>query len=364
METKRIWLVDASTYIFRAYFSTARPGGPPIMRTTDGLPTNAVRVFTQMLRRLMRRHNPDYAAIVFDRPEPSFRKELFPDYKANRSEPPEDLVPQFPFFRPIAEALGLPCVDYVGFEADDIIATLVHQAKRAGWEAVIVSSDKDLYQLLFDGIHMLDEPKQRWIDQQIVLDRFGVSPDKVVEVQGLMGDSVDNIPGVPGVGPKRASHLIQKYGSLEGVYQHIDEVKGKLRENLENHKDAAYKSRTLASLRLDVPITMQLDEYRVRDYHHDMLEHLCNTLQFKGLYNALVATQPDIRDMPHTVLGASKPAAEPATAAESTPTPEPAETAATDSPPQEEPEVVSVGTKSVEQMAFDFSSRSNTRGSR
>ena len=173
---------------------------------------------------------------------------------------------------------------------------------------------------------------------------------------------MDNIPGVPGIGPKRASHLIQKYGSVEGVYEHIDELKGKLRENLENHKADAYQSRMLASLRRDVPITLQLDEYRVRDFHFEMLEHLFSTLQFKGLYNAIVAAQPDLREVPHTVIQVEAPSADPAPTVVAAPPSQPTADATPDATPMEETVVAAVTAKPIRQMAFDFSGRSGSKG--
>jgi DNA polymerase-1 len=297
-----IWLLDASTYIFRAYYSTAsRAGGPPVMSTSDGLPTNALLVFTQMLRRLIRRYNPEYMAIVFDHPDPTFRKEKFPAYKANRGETPEDLIPQFPYFRPIAEALGLVCVDCPAFEADDIIATLVRHAQTNQWESVIVSSDKDLYQLLTGGVHMLDEPKRRWVDDSVIDKTFGVHAHLVTQVQGLMGDATDNIPGVPGIGPKRASKLIKTYGTLEQVYTHVSELKGKLRDNLETHKNDAFLSRELATLRLDTPISTALAEYAVQDHDPERVETLFTTLEFHHLLREFRQLDADVLQMPHTV---------------------------------------------------------------
>gem|GEM_PF-3611141 len=297
-----IWLLDASTYIFRAYYSTAsRPGGPPVMSTADGLPTNALLVFTQMLRRLVRRYNPEHMAIVFDHRDPSFRKVKYPAYKANRGATPEDLIPQFPYFRPIAEALGLVCVECAEFEADDIIATLASHAQANQWESVIVSSDKDLYQLLTGGVHMLDEPKKQWVDDSIIDKTFGVHAHQVTEVQGLMGDATDNIPGVPGIGPKRASKLIHTYGSLEQVYAHLSELKGKLRENLETYKNDAFLSRELATLRLDTPISTALDGYAVQDHDPDLIETVFTTLEFHHLLREFRRLESDVLHMPHTV---------------------------------------------------------------
>src|SRR5881398_1552894 len=212
-----VFLVDGSSYIFRAYHAL-----PPLNRKSDGLQVNAVLGFCNMLWKLLREMPPDnrptHLAIVFDKSEVTFRNELYADYKAHRPPAPDDLIPQFAFIRDAVRAFDLPCLEQIGFEADDLIATYVRQACEAGATATIVASDKDLMQLVNDCVVMYDTMKDKKIGIPEVIEKFGVPPEKVIEVQALIGDSVDNVPGVPGVGPKAAASLITELGSLEAVF--------------------------------------------------------------------------------------------------------------------------------------------------
>ena len=209
-----VFLVDGSGYIFRAYHAL-----PPINRKSDGLQLNAVFGFCNMLWKLLRdmkpEEKPTHLAVVFDLSERTFRTEMYPDYKAHRPDPPDDLRPQFPLIREAVHAFDLPCLEQKGFEADDLIATYVRQACEAGATATIVSSDKDLMQLVNDGVVMFDTMKDKKIGRAEVIEKFGVPPEKVIEVQALIGDSTDNVPGVPGIGVKTAAQLIGEYGDLE-----------------------------------------------------------------------------------------------------------------------------------------------------
>src|SRR5487761_129402 len=208
-----VFLVDGSSYIFRAYHAL-----PPINRKSDGLQLNAVFGFCNMLWKLLRdmkpEEKPTHLAVVFDLSEHTFRTDMYPDYKAHRPDPPDDLRPQFPLIRDAVHAFDLPCLEQRGFEADDLIATYVRQACEAGATATIVSSDKDLMQLVNDRVVMFDTMKDKKIGRAEVIEKFGVPPDKVIEVQALIGDSTDNVPGVPGIGPKAAASLIVELGSL------------------------------------------------------------------------------------------------------------------------------------------------------
>ena len=209
-----VFLVDGSGYIFRAYHAL-----PPINRKSDGLQLNAVFGFCNMLWKLLRdmkpEEKPTHLAVVFDLSEKTFRTEMYPDYKAHRPDPPDDLRPQFPLIREAVHAFDLPCLEQDGFEADDLIATYVRQASEAGATATIVSSDKDLMQLVDDRVIMFDTMKDKKIGRAEVIEKFGVPPEKVIEVQALIGDSTDNVPGVPGIGVKTAAQLIGEYGDLE-----------------------------------------------------------------------------------------------------------------------------------------------------
>ena len=208
-----VFLVDGSSYIFRAYHAL-----PPLTRKSDGLQLNAVFGFCNMLWKLLRdmkpEERPTHLAVVFDRSEKTFRTDLYPDYKAHRPEAPDDLRPQFPFIRAAVRAFDIPCLEQQGYEADDLIATYVREAGEAGATATIVSSDKDLMQLVNDRVVMYDTMKDRRIGVAEVIERFGVPPNKVIEVQALIGDSTDNVPGVPGIGVKTAAQLIGEYGDL------------------------------------------------------------------------------------------------------------------------------------------------------
>ena len=240
----RLYLIDGSAFIFRAFHAL-----PPLTRKSDGLPVGAVSGFCNMLWKLLsdaqdaaQDHigSPTHFAVIFDHSGYSFRNDLYPDYKANRDAPPEDLVPQFPIIRDATRAFGLPCIEQEGYEADDIMATHARLAGDAGAETVIVSSDKDLTQLITDKTVMYDPMKNKIIDAAAVQEKYGVGPEKMIDMQALMGDSTDNVPGVPGIGPKTAAQLLDEYGSLDDLLARTDEIKQKKRrETLETHKDDA-----------------------------------------------------------------------------------------------------------------------------
>src|SRR6187431_548801 len=253
-----VFLVDGSSYIFRAYHAL-----PPLTRKSDGLPVGAIAGFCNMLWKLLRDmpkdQQPTHLAIVFDKSEITFRNKLYPDYKAHRPPAPDDLIPQFALIREAVRAFDLPCLEQAGFEADDLIATYVREACERGATATIVSSDKDLMQLVTDCVTMYDTMKDRRIGIPEVIEKFGVPPEKVVEVQALAGDSVDNVPGVPGIGVKTAAQLIIEYGDLEQLLFRAGEIKQpKRREALLENAEKARITRQLVLLddkvKLDVPI--------------------------------------------------------------------------------------------------------------
>src|SRR5215203_2152891 len=231
-DKQHLYLVDGSAYIFRAYHRL------PPLTDPHGVPVGAVYGYTTMLWKLAddldKADGPTHLAVILDKGSTSFRNALYDQYKANRPPPPEDLIPQFPLIRTATRAFSIPCIEEEGLEADDIIACYVMAAKAAGWRVTIVSSDKDLMQLIEDGqVDMLDTMNDRRIDEAYVNEKFGVGPELVGEVLALMGDSVDNVPGVPGIGPKTATQLIQDYGSVEAVLAAVDEIKKpKLKQNL------------------------------------------------------------------------------------------------------------------------------------
>ena len=253
---KHLYLVDGSGFIFRA-FHAVRP-----LTRSDGTPVNAVYGFSQMLMKLVDDSDADHIAIIFDAARKTFRNDIYPDYKAHRPPPPDELIPQFSLVKAAAEAFGLPAIEMPGYEADDIIATYARLGAEAGAKVTIVSSDKDLMQLVNENVTMLDTMKNRRIGKEEVYERFGVGPEKVVEVQALAGDSVDNVPGVPGIGVKTAALLINEFGDLETLLERAGEIKqNKRRENLLEFADLARISRSLVQLKQDVPVKFGLSEF-------------------------------------------------------------------------------------------------------
>jgi len=253
--SKELFLVDGSGFIFRAYHAL-----PPLTRP-DGTPVGAVMGFCNMLSKLVNTHRDAHIAVIFDAARKNFRNDIYPDYKAHRPPAPEDLVPQFPLMREAAEAFGLPIMEMEGFEADDIIATYARLAKAEGTQVTIVSSDKDLMQLVRDGIQLMDPMKNIMIGPDEVFAKFGVTPDKVVDVQALCGDTSDNVPGVAGIGVKTAAELITTYGSLENLLDNLASIKQpKRRETLETHAELARISKKLVTLCDNVPVPVPVQQ--------------------------------------------------------------------------------------------------------
>ena len=278
-----VFLVDGSSYIFRAYHAL-----PPLNRKSDGLQVNAVLGFCNMLWKLLRDMPPDnrptHLAIVFDKSEVTFRNKLYPDYKAHRPPAPDDLIPQFPLIREAVRAFDLPCLEQGGFEADDLIATYAREAGERGATTTIVSSDKDLMQLVTDKVTMFDTMKDRRIGIAEVIEKFGVPPEKVVEVQALAGDSTDNVPGVPGIGIKTAAQLIVEYGDLETLLKHASEIKQpKRRETLIENADKARISRQLVLLDDKVKLDVPLDELAVHEPDARKLVAFLKAMEFSTL---------------------------------------------------------------------------------
>jgi DNA polymerase-1 len=279
-----LYLIDGSGYIFRAYHAL-----PPLSRKSDGLPTGAVAGFSNMLWKLLEDtkagDKPSHLAVIFDAGRFSFRNDFYPEYKANRDEPPEDLVPQFALVRDATRAFGAPAVEMKGYEADDLIATYARQAFEAGARVTIVSSDKDLMQLVRDGkVEMLDTMKNKRIGPDEVVERFGVKPDKVIEVQALAGDSTDNVPGVPGIGVKTAALLINEYGDLETLLERAEEIKQqKRRQALIDNAEKARLSKRLVTLDDNVPVEVSIDVFGVHDPETDALLPFLKEMEFSTL---------------------------------------------------------------------------------
>jgi DNA polymerase-1 len=282
-----VFLVDGSSYIFRAYFQSMNQGAKYNYRS-DGLPTGAVRMFCIMLWRLlneMKPHErPTHLAIVFDKSEKTFRTELYPQYKAHRPEPPADLIPQFGLIRQAVQAFELPSLEQAGFEADDLIATYVRQACEAGATATIVSSDKDLMQLVNDQVVMYDTMKDRRIGVPEVVEKFGVPPAKVIEVQALIGDASDNVPGVPGIGVKTAAQLITEYGDLETLLARANEIKqDKRRQTLIANAEQARLSKRLVTLDTHVALDVPVDDLAVHNPDYRKLIAFLKAMEFSTL---------------------------------------------------------------------------------
>src|SRR6201746_979154 len=278
-----IFLVDGSSYIFRAYHAL-----PPLNRKSDGLQVNAVLGFCNMLWKLLRDmpedNRPTHLAIIFDKSEITFRNKLYPDYKAHRPPAPDDLIPQFSLIRDAVRAFDLPCLEQGGFEADDLIATYARIAGERGARTPTVSSDKDLMQLVTDKVTMYDTMKDRRIGIAEVIEKFGVPPEKVVEVQALAGDSTDNVPGVPGIGVKTAAQLIVEYGDLETLLLRAGEIKQpKRRESLIEHADKARISRQLVLLDDKVDLEVPLDELAVHEPDARKLIAFLKAMEFSTL---------------------------------------------------------------------------------
>src|ERR1700676_4866319 len=282
-EGDHVFLVDGSGYIFRAYHAL-----PPINRKSDGLQLNAVFGFCNMLWKLLRdmkeEDKPTHLAVVFDLSERTFRTEMYPDYKAHRPEPPDDLRPQFGLIREAVHAFDLPCLEQAGFEADDLIATYVRQACEAGATATIVSSDKDLMQLVSDCVIMFDTMKDKKIGRAEVIEKFGVPPEKVIEVQALIGDSTDNVPGVPGIGVKTAAQLIGEYGDLETLLQRAPEIKQeKRRQSLLDNAERARLSKKLATLDDQAKLDGPIGDLAVHEPDHNRLIAFLKATEFSSL---------------------------------------------------------------------------------
>jgi len=275
---KHLFLIDGSGFIFRAFHAL-----PPMTRA-DGTPVNAVFGYTKMLMKLLEDTDADLIAVIFDKARKTFRSDIYPNYKAHRPPPPDELIPQFQLVREATEALNVSAIDMDGFEADDLIATYARQASVQGVKVTIVSSDKDLMQLVNDRVTMLDAMKNKWIGREQVFEKFGVTPEKVVEVQALAGDSADNVPGVEGIGIKTAAQLIHEYGDLNTLLERAGQIKQpKRRERLTEQADLARISLELVKLKTDVPVTAKFTDFAVQNPDPDKLITFLHEQGFKSL---------------------------------------------------------------------------------
>ncbi|WP_072090296.1 DNA polymerase I [Candidatus Pelagibacter communis] len=291
-KTDHFYLIDGSGYIFRAYYAL-----PPLTRKSDGLPTGAVSGFCSMLFKLLEDsksdqnlQKPTHFAVIFDSARKTFRNEIYTDYKANRSEAPDDLAPQFEYIRKSVLAFNLPSVDLPNYEADDLIATYVDQILKEGAKVTIISSDKDLMQLYKKGVRIFDPMKNKFITDDDVLKKFGVDASKVIDVQSLAGDSSDNVPGVPGIGVKTAAELINKYGTLENLLNSAHEIKqNKRRETLIENKDKALISKKLVTLDHNSPVNRELSEFKLQNINKDKLYKFLREMEFNRLLSSAIS---------------------------------------------------------------------------
>ena len=291
-KTDHFYLIDGSGYIFRAYYAL-----PPLTRKSDGMPTGAVSGFSSMLFKLLEdsksRENlekPTHFAVIFDSARKNFRNQIYSEYKENRSDPPNDLIPQFKFIRKSVLAFNLPSIELLNYEADDLIATYVEQILAAGAKATIVSSDKDFMQLYKKDVRIYDPMKNKFITENDVKAKFGVTPSKVVDVQSLAGDSSDNVPGVPGIGVKTAAELINKYGTLEKVLEKAGEIKqSKRKETILENKDKAIISKKLVTLKKDVPVKDNLDDFILKNIDKDKLFNFLREMEFNRLLSSVIS---------------------------------------------------------------------------
>ncbi len=273
----KLFLIDGSSYIYRAFYAI------PHLSNSKGLPTNATFGFVQMLLKVLKEHRPDYLAVILDSKAPTFRSEVYKEYKANRPAMPESLSPQIPYVKKIIEAYRIASLEMAGYEADDLIGTV---AKRLESEVdvVIVTGDKDLLQLVSDRIQVYDSMKEKKLGVEEVIQRFGITPEQVVEVMGLAGDAIDNIPGVPGIGEKTAVQLIKTYGSIENLLTHAEEIpQKKLKANLKTHGDLARLSRKLATIHADVPLHFRLEDFSLSPPDLKSLKEIFKELEFNKL---------------------------------------------------------------------------------
>ncbi len=287
---KTVYLIDGTACIHRAYHAIRS------LSNSKGLPTNAAFGFTRILLKLMQDRAPQYAAMFFDAKGPTFRHEMYPDYKANRPPMPEDMAVQIPYIKDITAAYRLPIVELQGFEADDLIGTYARIAEEQGFSVIMVTGDKDFMQLVTDNIVIWDPMKEKTLDIQLIREEFGVEPQQMIDVMGLSGDSADNVPGVPGIGQKTALGLVKSHGNMEQLYRTVDSItRKKQRENLIAHKDQAFLSRKLVTIDTRVPVTIPIDEFDLTPPDTAALSKLFQTHEFRQLQQS-VSARSDLSD--------------------------------------------------------------------
>ena len=296
MERPTLHIIDGHSQVFKAYHAIRQ------LTTSTGVPTNATYGFLQILQKLLRTRNPGHLLVAFDSGGPTFRHEIYPEYKANRAEAPEDLSLQMGQILRILDGMRVPIIQLQGFEADDIIATVTRRALEDGFDVVIVTADKDLFQLVGDHVRVLrlDPDKEIEFDREAVREKMGVYPERVLDLLAMVGDTSDNIPGIHKVGPKTALALIEQYGSLDGVLANADKLKGKQREHVETGRESAILSRQLATLDENVPLSFEVEDFRRRAPDMERLAEIYQELEFRRLLD-------DVKAAPSGARGALRP---------------------------------------------------------
>jgi DNA polymerase-1 len=308
-KTDLLYLIDGSGYIFRAFYAL-----PPLTRKSDGMPVGAVSGFCNMLYKFLEdaklkdgHEKPTHIAVIFDSARKNFRNNIYPEYKANRNETPEDLIPQFSFIREAVKAFNLPSIEMENYEADDLIATYKKEALKKNIRVKIISSDKDLMQLIDDQTTLFDSMKNKDIGIEEVKEKFGVTPDKVIEVQALAGDSSDNIPGVPSIGVKTAAELINEFGSVENLLKNVDKIKQpKRRQTISDNKENALISKKLVTLKDDVPTVEKIEDFLVKDLDKEKIVSFLKKMEFTRLLERIEKTYGLSTDKKDIVLEESK----------------------------------------------------------
>ena len=285
-EKKSLYLIDGNSYAYRSFHAIKN------LKTKEGLPTNAVYGFTVSLMKILRRKRLDYIGIVFDLPEPTFRHKEFASYKANRPKMPDDLIIQFPIIKEVIRAFNIPIFEFGGYEADDILATIAKEGEKNVFDVFVMSPDKDLLQIITDNIRVIRSTKEDAVfDRKKVYEKYGVEPEKLVDIAALGGDRSDNVPGVPGIGEKTASKLVRQFGNLEGVLGNIDKILNeKIKKNLRQFSQQAELSRRLVCLKADVPIKICWEDCAAKVYSMDFDKSKVNRLFAELGFNKLILT--------------------------------------------------------------------------
>lgn len=296
MSKKRLFLIDGNAYIHRAFHAL------PPLTTSRGEMVNAVYGFIRMMLKILKKESPDYVAVCFDYPAPTFRHKEYKEYKATRKRAPDELRSQIPLAHEIVKALNLALFEKEGYEADDLLATLSERAKKGGIETIIVTGDKDALQLVDKSISVLNEPKGILYDEKEVKKKLSIAPQQIIDFMALMGDQSDNVPGVRGIGPKTATQLIQRFGSIENLYQHLDEIKGKLKERLLDSREEAFLSKRLVILEKNVPLKFEISHCRIKPPKREELLGLLHRLEFRSLIAELVITKEEKKVKYFTIL--------------------------------------------------------------